>query len=213
MTSDRPAGALTLLEARLRSRFEAGLQADISSPDYETRLAMLRLFTSRAGATIPDPVLEFLAKYLDQSVRTLHGCLNRLIALADFTSRPFSVELARSALGPHMPDDDTAVSPHTVLSKTASYFSLPPSAIVGPRRDREASMARQIAIYLLNQELGLSPEEIGALVGHRERTTIIYSLNRVRERIQQDSKIRSITEYLGKALTRDAALNTQPFSA
>ncbi len=211
MTSDRPAGELRLLEARLRSRFEAGLQADITPPDYETRVAMLTSFASGAGIVIAPSILGFIAERVCDSVRTLRGCFTRLEALAAFTGRPITLDLARDALGPQSPPTEAVLSPEAILQTIAAWRRLPTIALTGSRRDREASSARQVAMHLLHTLLGTSPEEIGAILGNRDRTTILYGLRRASEAISRDKnlalEVESIRDSL-KSISLPSSLST-----
>lgn len=201
ITSDRPAGELRLLEARLRSRFEGGLQADIAPPDYETRLAMLTAFAASARLVIGRSILSFIAERSHGSVRALRGCFTRLEALAAFTGNPITLDLARDALGPQAPPTEAILSPNSILQTVAAYRRLPIMAITGPRRDREASSARQLAMHFLHTLLGASPEEIGAILGNRDRTTILYGLRRASEAISRDNNLHLEVEGIRHSLT------------
>ena len=200
MTSDRPAGELRLLEARLRSRFEAGLQADIAPPDYETRLAMLTAFADDAKVTIERPILSFIAERLYDSVRALRGCFTRLEALAAFTGKPITLDLARDALGPQAQPTEAILTPEYILQTIATWRRLPVIALTGSRRDREASSARQLAMHFLHSLLGASPEEIGSILGDRDRTTILYGLRRASEAITRDKDLRLEIESIRDSL-------------
>ena len=204
MTSDRPAGELRLLEARLRSRFEAGLQADIAPPDYETRLAMLTAFAAQAAIVIDLPILSFIAERLYDSVRALRGCFTRLEALAEFTGKPITLDLARDALGPQAPPTEAVLSSGSILQAVAAWRRLPIIALTGPRRDREASSARQVAMHFLHTLLGASPEEIGAILGNRDRTTILYGLRRASEAITRDKALSLEVENIRDSLNPTA---------
>ena len=202
VTCDRPASALPLDE-RLTSRLAVGLQADISSPDRETRLQMLTSFAALAQVSVHPDILAFMASPPYDSVRTLKGCFTQLTALAEFTGRAFSFDLARQALGPHFSPPRANLSTEATLSTVARYYGLPPSALTGPRRDKEASSARQMSMLLLHTLLGVSPEAIGALLGGRDRTTILYGLRRAAERIANSEQAASDRNALRELLTTE----------
>lgn len=210
MASDRPARQLTLLQARLRSRFEAGLQTDISPPDYETRLAMVQGFAERSGLAIDSPVLEFIAAHLESNVRALRGCFTRLTALADFTGSHITTSLARTALGPHAVSSH-GLTPQRILDAVSAHYGTPAHLLAGPRRDRQTSRARQSAMHLLSTLLGLSPDEIGLILGKRDRTTVIYGLQQANSRIESDPSTAATVKTIQDSLllnTGDGALST-----
>ena len=199
MSSDRPAGELKLLEGRLRSRFEAGLQADLSSPEYETRLAMLSTFAKTAQTPIEPDYLAFLANHNIDNVRTLQGVLNRFLAYMEFTNQAPSFDLAKIALGPLLlTGADTNFNTTSVLESTSSLCNLSVKILISSQRTKEASIARQLAAYLMHVKLGLSPEEIGKILGNRDRSTITYAINRAKEALSTDSNFAHLLELVEK---------------
>ncbi|MCY4449510.1 MAG: chromosomal replication initiator protein DnaA [Chloroflexi bacterium] len=186
LASDRPALSIAV-EKRLQSRLAAGLQADLESPGIESRTALLGAFSRGVGVELTPDVLSFIAERLAPNGHVLKGALTRLLALADLTGRTVTPHLARQALSAHFSTRPMQLSPDSTLAAVARYYGLPVSALEGPRRDRDASAARQVAMHLLHTSLGLSAEEIGARLGGRERTTILYGLRRTAERLQVDT--------------------------
>ena len=183
LSSDRPAGELKDLEPRLRSRFEGGLQADISPPDYDTRLALLESFSSRAGVAIPPAGLEFIARRITESARPLLGCVTRLAALAEFTQQAITLELVHETVG-LQPSQGGEPTPDAILQAVALSRNVPVSALIGRTRNPQAASARQLSMHLLHTLLGLSPQAVGTLVGNRDHKTVRYSLRRAAEAIQ-----------------------------
>lgn len=202
LASDRPALAI-VVEKRLQSRLAAGLQADLDAPELESRVALLQAFAEGASATLDEDVSTFIAERLDPNGHVLRGAVTRLLALADLTGRSVTPHLARQALAGHFSTRVAQLSPDSTLSAVARYYGLPVSALEGPRRDREASTARQVAMHLLHTLLGLSPEEIGARLGGRERTTILYGLRRTSERLQADASASAAISAVHTSLTSD----------
>ncbi|MBL76324.1 MAG: chromosomal replication initiator protein DnaA [Chloroflexi bacterium] len=201
MSSDRPAGELKLLEARLRSRFEAGLQADLSSPEYETRLAMLSAFakTAQIQTPIAPEYLAFLANHNTDNVRTLQGVLNRFLAYIEFTNQAPSFDLAKIALGPlFLNGAETNFNTASVLESTSAICNLSVKILISSQRTKEASIGRQLAAYLMYVKLGLSPEEIGKILGNRDRSTITYAINRAKEALSTDSNFAHLLELVEK---------------
>ncbi len=200
LSSDRPAGELKQLEPRLRSRFEGGLQADLSPPDLETRLAMATAFAVRANISIPANGLQLIAERATESARQLYGCITRLAALAEFTQQPVTLHLIREALGPQAAPASDDLTPAAILRAVALSRNLPVIGLSGRGRDREVSSARQLAMHLLHTMLGLSPEEIGAIMGNRDRTTVLYGLRRAEEAINAKAALADEVESIRVSL-------------
>lgn len=204
LASDRPALSI-VVEKRLQSRLAAGLQADLEPPALESRTHLLAAFADKADITLGTDVQAFIAERLDANGHVLKGAFTRLVALADLTGRSITPHLAQQALASHFSTRHTPVSPDSTLAAVARYYGLPVTALEGPRRDREASMARQVAMHLLHTLLGLSAEEIGARLGGRERTTILYGLRRTAERLQHDAITSEALNAIRTSLTSDEA--------
>ena len=202
LASDRPALSI-VVEKRLQSRFAAGLQADLDPPSLESRTKLLAAFAEAADVTLSTDVQAFIAERLDANVHVLKGAFTRLLALADLTGRSITPHLARQALVGHFSTRLTPISPDSILAAVARYYGLPVAALEGPRRDREASTARQVAMHLLHTLLGLSAEEIGAILGKRERTTILYGLRRTTERLQDDTPTSTAISTIRISLTSE----------
>lgn len=200
LTSDRPALAISV-EKRLQSRLAAGLQADLSAPDLPSRTTLLQAFAEQAGTSLGDDVSTFIAERLEPNGHVLKGATTRLFALADLTGRRVSAHLARQALAGQFSTKIQQLSTDSILASVARYYGLPVAALEGPRRDREASTARQTAMHLLHTLLGLSAEEIGARLGARERTTILYGLHRTAERLREDAGAATALQAIRDSLT------------
>ena len=200
LASDRPALSISV-EKRLQSRLAAGLQADLDVPELDSRASLLAAFAESAGVTLTEDVLAFAAQRLDANGHVLKGALTRLLALADLTGRSITPHLVRQALAAHFSTTATPVSPESTIAAVANYYGMPFSALLGPRRDREASAARQAAMHLLHTTLGLSAEEIGAQLGGRERTTILYGLRRTADRLQEDTAFSAELHHIKQSLT------------
>ena len=196
LTCDRPPSALPLLKDRLQSRFESGLLADIGSPSLETRAAMLATFAESAPVSVPSGVLAFLAERTPGNVRQLKGCLNRVTAIAHFTKIPVTIELAQRALGPSAAAETGDCSPKTAIAAVAAHYGLAQAMLLSARRDRLIANARQLAMYVLHTFLHITPEEIGQMLGGRDRTTVLYSLKKVIHRLKTDGAFTKETQEL-----------------
>ncbi len=181
ITSNHPPKAMSRLEDRLRSRFEWGLIADIQPPDFETRLAILQARAEQEGADIASDVLELIAQQAKQNIRELEGSLNRIIAYARLIRASVTPELAAQAL------EDIAskgyksapITPNLVIDTVAKSFQLSPVDLKGRKRDRETTLARQVAMYLLRQEINCSLAQIGQELGGREPITASYAYRKI----------------------------------
>lgn len=196
LTCDRPPSALPLLEERLRSRFEWGLLADIGSPSLETRTAILIHYASKANVDVSRQVVDFIAERISGNIRQLEGCLNRVTAMSEFTNTPVTLELAITALGTTVAQSSGHSTPKAVLESIAAHYGLTPAVLLSSRRDRPVAAARQLAMYVLNTTHKLSPEEIGAMLGGRDRTTVIYNVKRTTKRLASDTEFAAQVQHL-----------------
>lgn len=193
LSSDRSPKAMVTLEERLRSRLEWGLQVDIQQPDFETRMAILHSKAEALGEVIPQDVLSYIAAHIERNIRELEGALNRVLLVARTTVQPLSVELARQALNgvlAHRPD----VDPQRILEEVAEYYEVTVEELQSASRHRRVAHPRQMAMYLLREETEFSLPQIGALLGGRDHTTVLYGYERIREQLEYDNQLqREIT--------------------
>lgn len=174
ITSDQSPKAMTFLEERLRSRFEWGLIVDIQPPGFETRLAILQAKAKQKAIEATLDVLEFIARQIQQNVRELEGSLNRVIAYARLFQASPTVELAAQALENinSQAPESTAVTPGKVIKAVADSFQLAPKDLQGRKRDKETTLARRVAMYLLRQETNCSVAQIGRELGGRDPSAV-----------------------------------------
>jgi len=189
MTSDRPPKAMVTLEERLRSRFEWGLSVDIQPPDFETRIAILRSKGDRAGRQIPDDILETIARQVQSNIRELEGALTRVLAFADFSGQPLSIQLVIAALIDLLPQR-SAIQPQQIVSAVASAFGIPTERLTGRDRTREVALPRQVAMYLLRDAANISLPQIGEALGGRDHTTVMYGCTKIADMIERDDRLR-----------------------
>jgi len=189
ISSDRSPKALGALEERLRSRFEWGLTADVQAPDVETRLAILRTKAERAGRAVPAEILEFIARQVQSNIRELEGALNRVLAYSDLSGIPLTLELTQNALIDFLPQGGE-LQPDDVLHAVSRTFGVSEERILGRERTREVALPRQIAMYLLREEGGVSLPRIGDLIGGRDHTTVLYACDKVNDLMETDDRLR-----------------------
>ena len=189
ITSDRPPKAMVTLEERLRSRFEWGLTVDIQPPDLETRQAILRSKAERAGRKIDPEVIELIARRVQSNIRELEGALTRVMAYADLTDHPLSLELANSALVDLLPRRRTLSSPQ-IIETVAAFYNHSPEILKGRERSKDIAWARQVAMYLIREETDASLPAIGEALGDRDHTTVMYGCQKVADMVERDDSIR-----------------------
>ena len=180
-----------LLEDRLVSRFEGGLVADIQQPDLETRLLILRSKADQMSVKLGDPIIEYLAQVAQTSVRQLEGSLNRVVAYAQMTQQPISLELVSQLVADlvHTPNR-RALDPDTVVDETAGYYHLTPEDLRGPSRKKDVVRARHVAMYLLSEEKGMRDTDIGRQLGRCDHSTVSSALRKIRSQINIDVQLR-----------------------
>jgi len=180
-TSDRTPKSMSLLQERLRSRFEWGLIADIQPPDFETRLAILQAKAEQKGASVTLDTLEFIAQQIQQNMRELEGSLNRVIAYARLLRVVITPELAAQALEDiaSKAPEVGSVTPNLIIGAVASSFQLTPLDLKSKKRDKETALARQVAMYVFKQETNCSLTQIGKEVGSRGPTTVAYAYRKI----------------------------------
>ena len=201
LTCDRPPVELQGLEARLLSRFKWGLTAELTKPDYKTRLAILKAKCSREGIALSEDVLHYLASAITSNVRELEGSLISLMANATLMHRPITVELARTLTGALVPaEEKEELTMDTINEKVCQYFGLTSETFLSASRKREISQARQIAMYLGRQYTEQSLAEIGASLGGKTHATVLHSCKTVRDLMHTDDLFRTYVRDIEKSL-------------
>ncbi len=189
VSSDRPPKSLVTLEDRLRSRFEWGLAADIQPPDFETRVAILRSKASRSGKPVPGDILETIARRVQSNIRELEGALTRVQAFSDLSGIPLTAQLVDTALADLLPRR-SEVQPEDIIKRVAQTFGITLERMLGRDRSHEAALPRQIAMYLMRQEANCSLPQIGAALGGRDHTTVMYACHKVEDMLERDDRLR-----------------------
>lgn len=193
MTSDRKPKAIPALEARLRSRFEWGMIADISVPNMETRSAILQAKCQEKNFSLPENLINIIAVSVESNVRELEGALNKIIALHQLKNMTATEESVKEILvGFTAQHAKPKATPTKIVDATIKYFEITKEELLGKSREKRISYPRQIVMYLLRKELGLSFPAIGQELGGRDHTTAIHAYKKIvesgknNENIQQD---------------------------
>ncbi len=205
ISSDRPPRAIAALEDRMRSRFEGGLIADVQSPDYEMRIAILGQKADELGIRLPSDVTEYVARKNLTNIRELEGALNRILMLAQLHQRPVSLPVAIEALSDSAIGLRTDASTATdVIDAVATHFGVSHQDLTGRSRRREISLPRQVAMYLMREETGTSLVDIGRTLGGRDHTTILHGIEKVQHDLGSDPELRARVTAIREALMTGA---------
>ena len=191
LSSDRPPKLIVTLEERLRSRFEWGLIADLTAPDLETRIAILRAKAEEQQVRITSDVFEFIARKVISNIRELEGALNRIVAYANMGGMPISIELAQAVLSNVLYNPKRRmVTPERIVQAVSDYYSVDLEALRGQKRDRAIVMPRQIAMYLMRAETDVSLLRIGAELGGRDHSTVLHACDKIDRETQENEDLR-----------------------
>ena len=200
ISSDKPPKDIQLLEDRLKSRFEWGIIADISNPDYETRLAILRKKAQLDNILIDDDILAKIATRIDSNIRELEGTLNKLIAKASLTNSPITMEMAEKAINDIVSGQEKVISSEYIQEVVGKYFNIDPKDLKGSKRSNDITFPRQIAMYLCRNIANMSLPQIGRDFGKRDHTTVMHACNKIEKEIKENSNTKLIVESVKNIL-------------
>ncbi len=190
ISSDKPPREIPTLEERLRSRFVWGMSIDMQNPDFETRCAIIQTKASSHGLELSPQVVEYLANYVQTNIRELEGALNQLLAFCEMRELEPSLEVTSSLLGSGKARPKH-ISPKQVIERTAKYFQITIEDIIGPKRDKDIVVPRQVAMYILRSELHLSFPKIARELGRKDHTTAIHSIDKIEKESVLDNNIKT----------------------
>jgi chromosomal replication initiator protein len=190
VTGDEPARK-SLLEERIQSRLEGGLVVDITAPDYETRVAILRNKADALGVTLSQDVLDLLARKQLSNVRELEGALNKIVAYAHLTRAPLTVDTVSTMLADMFAAGrQQPAKSEMVMEVVSEHFGVEIDVLCGRRRDKHTALARRVAMYLLREESRLSSTRIGNTLGGKDHSTVLYAQKRLESQMEQDPLLR-----------------------
>lgn len=200
ITSDRPPMEMSLLDDRLRSRFEGGLMASIDQPDIETRMAITRNKAAQLGLILSDDAVEYIAENITANIRQIEGVVKRLTAYKEILDYTITIDSVSRAIKDVMRTGEYIPTPERIINETARYFSLKDTDLRGQNRSKDTAMARHISIYLMRSLTNLSLQEIGAEYENRNHSTVLSSIRKVEGWLATDPKtaltIRDITSNI-----------------
>jgi len=201
VAAGQPPAAIRKLDERLRSRFDGGLVVEMTLPDYETRLEILRLKARQRGfdGRIPPEVLEVIAEETAESIRELDGALNRMIASALINREAPTIRTAETAINQTRASAQT-LGLEDVIFAVAAYYEIEPEGLTGRGRSRDVSSARQVAMYMAYKHTNTSLQQIGEALGGRNHSTVLYSCERIDDLMQTDSQVRRDVQAIMESL-------------
>ena len=198
ISSDKPPKEI---ETRLSSRFEWGILADISVPDFETRMAILRKKEEADGYEIDDEVIQYIANNIKSNIRELEGALNKLIAYSWLDNKEINVELAEKAIRDIVaPDQNREITPQLILETVAEHFHLQPSDLSSNKRNSDIVIPRQIVMYLCREMIDIPYKSIGTYVGKKDHSTVIHGINKIIADMEQSEALRGTVDIIRKKI-------------
>ena len=201
ISSDKPPKDMDILEDRIRSRFEWGLICDISSPNYETRMAILRKKQEMNGYTVSDDVIEYIASNIKSNIRELEGALTKIKAYSNLVKQDVNLALAEQVLKDIIsPNDKKIITPETIINMVAEQFDITPADIIGNKRSSKIVYPRQIAMYLCRNMLDIPLTQVGSYIGNRDHTTVIHGINKIQDELETSEQTQKIIATLKKKL-------------
>jgi chromosomal replication initiator protein len=199
LSSDRPPREIDLLDDRIKSRLEWGITADIQSPDYETRLAILRKKIQLESIIIDDEILSLIATKVDSNIRELEGIINKLIAKASLTETPITIEMAQKAID-DIKGETKVISSAYIQDVVAKYYNISVNDLKGQKRSADVTFPRQIAMYLCRNVAQMSMPQIGRDFGNRDHSTVMHACDKIEKEIKSNETTKLIVESVKNLL-------------
>jgi chromosomal replication initiator protein len=200
VASDRHPKEIEGLEERIRTRFEWGLIADITPPEIETRIAILKAKAERDDIYLPDDVATFLASYIKSNVRELEGVLIRLQAHASLTGAEISLEMAKHELRASIPEEGSHFTTEAIQNAVAKHFHIKVQELKNTSRAKAVSLPRHIAMFLIRKYTGMGFKEIGQCFGGKDHTTVMHGCTKIEQQIETNREIRDAVESIQNSL-------------
>ena len=201
LTSDKPPKEMETLEERIRSRFEWGLMADIGTPDYETRMAILRKKAETDNFDIDDDILNYIASNISSNIRELEGALNKLLAFHNLEHTHITMDIAERELSNIItPDKPREITAQLIIEVVSEHFHISVDQMISKTRSSEIARPRQIAMYLCKTMTSDALDVIGQLLGGRDHSTIIHGIKKVTKDYEENDSTRTLIETIKKKI-------------
>ena len=199
LTSDRPPKEMITLEERLRTRFESGLISDIQPPTLETRMAIVKKKSNDLKIDLSDDVVKFIAENIKKNIRQLEGIVKKICAYRDVEGATPNIAVAKRAISDIINDSQPApITVENIINEVSRTFDVPAADIRSSKKSANISLARQVAIYIVDRTTDLSLQAIGKEFGNKHHSTIIYSLREIKSKIEKDVALKSTVDDIIK---------------
>ena len=199
ISSDKPPKDIPTIEERLRSRFTWGMSIDMQTPDFETRCAIIKSKALSHNIDLPGEVVEYLSNNIPTNIRELEGALNHLLAFCEMRAVEPNIGIATSLLGSSKVRPKH-LSAKQIIDRVSKYYQVPIEDILGPKRDKDIVVPRQVAMYILRSELHLSFPKIAKELSRKDHTTAIHSIDKIEKQFHLDSDIREAISAIKERL-------------
>ena len=203
ISSDTPPRDIPFLEDRLKSRFEWGLLADISVPDYESRLAILRKKAQDESIIIDDIILSNIANKIDSNIRELEGVFNKIVARASLTHSPITIELAEKIINEFKYENEKVISCDFIKETIAKYFSISKDDLSSNKRSNDIAFPRQIAMFLCREIANMSYPQIGEDFGGRDHSTVMHACRKIEKEVKEKTNTKLIVDSVKNIIVND----------
>lgn len=202
LTSDKPPKEMETLEERFRSRFSWGMIADISNPDYETRVAILLRKCENINKKINDSIIQYIANNVKSNIRELEGALNKVLAFSKLKNIPINLNMAEEALKDIVsPNNEVEITPEIILQVVCEHYNISSQAVLSNKRTKEISEVRQIIMYLIREYMSdMSLLNIADFLGKKDHTTIMHGIDKISKDIIHDTKLKNNIDIIKKKL-------------
>ena len=203
LSSDRPPKEMETLEERFRSRFECGIKADIQSPDYETRMAILqkKAELETYAKNIDTEIIKYIATNIKSNIRELEGAFNKVIAFSKLNKAELTLSLAEEAIKDMIyPDKPKEITPSLIMNVVADHFGVSIEDIVSKKRNKEIVIPRQVYMYLCRELTDVSLDNIGNNIGGKDHSTVMHGIEKIKEDINNNEELRNKISIIRKKI-------------
>ena len=202
ISSDKPPKQMATLEERFKTRFEMGLTVDISSPDYETRMAIIKKKAELEGYNIDDEIFSYIATNIKSNIRELEGALTKIVAFSRVSRKDVDLDIAKEVLKDIIsPEDNKEITPEFIIETVANHFNITVADISSKKKSQDIAFPRQIAMYLCRQYTETSLQEVGQHLGKKDHTTVMHAFNKIQKEIQVNESTKNTVDVLIKKIS------------
>jgi len=196
VSADRPPKDMYSLENRIRSRFEAGLLADIQPPDFETRMAIIKNKSDMLGLNLPEALCQYIARSIKANVRQIEGAVKKLMAKQNLLHQDINIDIVNEAIKEVLRENpEVMMTPSLVITEVARYYGIEPDTLRSLSHKKEILLPRQVAMYIIREKIGLSLPEIGREFG-KDHSTVINAIDKIRKMMDKDPSFKAAIKDL-----------------